>query len=231
MVQLPSFEELQTGAMLLVDKPLEWTSFDVIKKIRRKIKVKIGHCGTLDPLATGLLICCSGKMTKQIEKYQKQDKEYTGIVQLGARTPTYDLESEPEDFKPYEHITEEQIKNIVQEQFLGNIEQIPPAHSAIKMNGKRVYELARKGEEVKMKPRIVQINEFEITKVNLPEVHFRISCSTGTYIRSIANDLGAALDCGGYLKELRRTKIGDFDVKNAADIDTWMNHIITQDDE
>jgi len=221
MIKIPTQEELKEGAVLLVDKPLTWTSFDALNKIRRQMKAKIGHCGTLDPLATGLLICCTGKMTKRITEYQKQDKEYTGIIKLGAITPTYDLESEPTDFKPYEHLTEEEIKNATM-QFVGDILQVPPSHSAIQKDGKRAYELAREGKEVKLEPRAVNISVFEIVKIALPEIHFRVVCSTGTYIRSLANDFGAALGCGGYLHELRRTKIGDFDVANALSVEQWV---------
>jgi len=206
---------------MLIDKPLRWTSFDALNKLRRLMKAKIGHCGTLDPLATGLLICCTGKMTKRITEYQKQEKEYTGIIHLGAITPTYDLESEPEQFKPTDQLTEEQIRAATAE-FTGTIMQIPPAHSAIKKDGKRVYELAREGKEVKLDPRPVTITTFELTRIALPEVHFRVVCSTGTYIRSLANDFGAALGCGGYLQELRRTKIGAFSVDEALTVEQWV---------
>ncbi len=226
MKQLPNIETLKEGGVILVDKPYEWTSFDVINKLRKQLHVKIGHCGTLDPLATGLLICCTAKYTKRITNYQKLPKEYTGIIHLGATTPTYDLESEPGNIKPVDHITEEDIIKAT-EQFTGTIQQIPPAHSAIKKGGKRAYEMARAGKEVKLDPRTITISEFEITKIELPEVHFRVACSTGTYIRSLANDFGAALSCGGYLQELRRTKIGEFRVIDAAKIDelisTWKN--------
>jgi tRNA pseudouridine55 synthase len=220
---IPTTEELKEGAVILIDKPLRWTSFDALNKLRWLVKMKkIGHAGTLDPLATGLLICCTGKMTKKITEYQRQEKEYTGIIHLGAVTPTYDLESEPEQFKPFEQLTEDQIKEATAP-FTGDILQIPPAHSAIKQDGKRVYELAREGKEVKLDPRPVSIRIFEITKISLPEVHFRVVCSTGTYIRSLANDFGAALGCGGYLQELRRTKIGDYDVQNALTVEQWVN--------
>lgn len=221
MIAIPDQEQLKEGAVLLIDKPLRWTSFDALNKIRRLMKAKIGHCGTLDPLATGLLICCTGKMTKRITEYQKQEKEYTGIIHLGAVTPTYDLESEPEQQKPFDHLTEEQIREATLA-FTGDIMQIPPAHSAIKRDGKRVYELAREGKEVKLDPRPVTIMTFEITKIALPEVHFRVTCSTGTYIRSLANDFGAALGCGGYLQELRRTKIGAYSVEDALSVQEWV---------
>lgn len=219
---IPTTDELKEGAVILIDKPLRWTSFDALNKLRWLVKMKkIGHCGTLDPLATGLLICCTGKMTKKITEYQKQEKEYTGIIHLGAVTPTYDLESEPEQPQPFNHLTEEEIKAATAA-FTGDILQTPPIHSAIKKDGKRVYELARQGIEVKLEPRAVNIKTFEITKMNLPEVHFRVVCSTGTYIRSLANDFGAALGCGGYLQELRRTKIGAYSVDNALTVDEWV---------
>ena len=209
------FEE---GQVVLIDKPLEWTSFDVIRRIRHLIKVKkVGHAGTLDPLATGLLIICTGKYTKKINEYMAREKEYTGTFTLGATTPTYDLESKPENFKPFENITEEQI-GIATKSFLGEIMQVPPAHSAIKVDGKRVYELARRGKEVKLEPRKVFIKEFEITAIALPVVHFRVVCSTGTYIRSLANDFGEALTSGAYLSSLQRTRIGEFKIEDAFSI-------------
>src|SRR5215831_3988599 len=186
----------EQGKVLLINKPLYWTSFDAIRKIRNLIKIKkVGHAGTLDPLATGLLIICTGRFTKKINEYMAQEKEYTGTFTLGATTPTYDLESEPGNFKSIEHMTEEKIKNAVTH-FIGEIMQIPPAHSAIKKEGKRVYELARRGKEVKLEPRRVFVKEFEIRKIELPILHFRVVCSTGTYIRSLAHDFGAFLGCG-----------------------------------
>lgn len=220
----PTETEIKEGAVILIDKAYRWTSFDAINKVKRTTHAKIGHCGTLDPLATGLLICCTGKMTKQIEQFQKQDKEYTGVITLGATTPTYDLESTPENIKDYNNLTETMVKDAVA-QFVGDIEQLPPIHSAIKKDGKRLYELARAGKEVKPDPRRVLIHEFEITQIELPEVHFRISCSTGTYIRSLANDFGAALGVGGYLSALRRTKIGAFNVADARTVDQWMEFL------
>lgn len=192
------------------------------------IHAKIGHAGTLDPLATGLLICCTGKFTKKIAEYQQLPKEYTGIIHLGATTPTYDMESEPEDIKPYEHLTDEGIFAATK-QFTGIIQQVPPIHSAIKKDGKRAYELARKGEEIVLQPRTITISEFEITKISLPEVHFRVVCGTGTYIRSLANDLGEALGCGGYLQELRRTKIGSFNVEDALTPQQWKSYWFPDD--
>jgi len=190
------------GKAILIDKPLHWTSFDIVRKLRGLLQIKkIGHAGTLDPLATGLLIVCTGKFTKKINEYMGMEKEYTGTITVGATTPTYDLESEPENFKDFQHLTRETIEAMLP-QFIGTIQQIPPAHSAIKIDGKRVYELARQGKEVQLKARNVTISEFEITLVELPQIHFRVVCSTGTYIRSLANDVGAALGTGGYLSAL-----------------------------
>jgi tRNA pseudouridine55 synthase len=200
----------EQGQVILIDKPFEWTSFDVVRKIRYLTKTKkVGHAGTLDPLATGLLIVCTGKFTKKINEYMAQEKEYTGSITLGATTPTYDLESEPQNFQPIESITEEKIKEATKN-FTGPILQTPPIHSAIKKEGKRVYELARKGIDVKLEPRPVTISEFTITKIELPLVQFKVVCSTGTYIRSLANDFGETLGCGGYLSSLCRTRIGEF---------------------
>lgn len=209
--------ELLEGQVLLVNKPLKWTSFDVIARLRKIFKIKkIGHAGTLDPLATGLLIVCTGKFTKKINEYMGMEKEYTGTITLGATTPTYDLESEPENFKPFDQISKDALIAATVP-FTGNILQIPPAHSAIKMDGKRVYELARMGQEVKMQPRPVTISVFEITRIALPEVDFKVVCSTGTYIRSLANDFGASLGCGGYLSALCRTRIGPFALEDAKE--------------
>ncbi|RYZ50247.1 MAG: tRNA pseudouridine(55) synthase TruB [Sphingobacteriales bacterium] len=223
MKSLPGIEELKEGGVLLIDKPYKFTSFYAISKVRKMINAKIGHAGTLDPLATGLLICCTGKFTKKIMEYQQLPKEYTGVITLGAVTPTFDLESEPQDFEPYEHLSELIIHEATH-QFTGKIEQVPPIHSAIKKDGKRAYELARKGEEIVMAPRTVTISAFEITKISLPEIHFRVECSTGTYIRSLANDFGAALGCGGYLSSLRRTRIGSFSVEDALEPAAWRKH-------
>ncbi|MBE2231344.1 MAG: tRNA pseudouridine(55) synthase TruB [Chitinophagaceae bacterium] len=206
------FEE---GQVLLIDKPLDWTSFDVVRKIRNLVRIKkVGHAGTLDPLASGLLIVCTGRFTKRINAFMAQEKEYTGTFTLGAVTPTYDLESEPEQPRPFAQLTEEEIKNATH-QFTGEILQVPPAHSAIKVDGKRVYELARAGKEVKLEPRKLTIYTFEITRIELPEVDFRVVCSTGTYIRSLAHDFGQALGCGAYLSRLCRTRIGEFRLEEA----------------
>jgi len=188
------------------------------------MKAKLGHAGTLDPLATGLLIICTGKFTKQITAYQQLPKEYTGIIHLGARTPTFDLESEPEDFKEIAHLNELELIQAT-ESFTGEIMQVPPIHSAIKKDGKRAYEYARKGEELVLQARPITIGSFELTKIELPEVHFRVSCSTGTYIRSLAQDYGQLLGCGGYLQSLRRTKIGNFNVDHASSLEEWLEYI------
>ena len=218
-----TFEE---GRVLLIDKPLDWTSFDVVRKIRNTIKIKkVGHAGTLDPLATGLLIVCTGKFTKRINEYMAQEKEYTGTITLGATTPTYDLESEPQDFKFVNEITEEMIHEKTA-QFTGEIQQVPPIHSAIKQKGKPVYLLARKGIDVVLEPRTLTIHEFEITKIEMPVVTFKVVCSTGTYIRSLANDFGAALGCGGYLSSLRRTRIGQFSADDAMSVDQFVDQVI-----
>lgn len=208
----------ELGKVLLINKPLEWTSFDAVRKIRNLVRIKkVGHAGTLDPLATGLLIICTGKFTKRINEYMAQEKEYTGTFVLGATTPTYDLESEPVNFQSLEGITEEKIHQQTAS-FTGEIMQVPPAHSAIKKDGKRVYELARQGIEVKLEPRKILISEFEITAINLPVVSFRVVCSTGTYIRSLANDFGAGLGCGAYLGSLCRTRIGSFTLDQAMNM-------------
>ncbi|MEP6712624.1 MAG: tRNA pseudouridine(55) synthase TruB [Ferruginibacter sp.] len=214
-----SFEE---GKVILIDKPLHWTSFDVVRKIRNNLRIKkVGHAGTLDPLATGLLIVCTGKFTKKINEYMAQEKEYTGAITLGAVTPTYDLESTPQDAKDFSGITETQIFAATQ-QFIGEIQQLPPIYSAIKKDGVALYELARRGVEIELQPRTITIAEFEITAIELPVVKFKVVCSTGTYIRSLANDFGAALKCSGYLSELRRTRIGEYAVTNAVSIDEFM---------
>lgn len=210
---------------MLVNKPLEWTSFDAVRKIRNLIRIKkVGHAGTLDPLATGLLIICTGKFTKKINEYMAQEKEYTGTFTLGATTPTYDLESEPEKYKDISSISQEDIFNATK-QFIGEIMQVPPAHSAIKIDGKRVYELARQGKEVKIDPRKITIKEFEITKIEMPVVSFKVVCSTGTYIRSLAHDFGAALGCGAYLSSLCRTRIGEHKLEDAKTMSEWEEEI------
>ncbi|MEH6534922.1 MAG: tRNA pseudouridine(55) synthase TruB [Psychroserpens sp.] len=215
-------EDFQSGQVLLIDKPLTWTSFQAVNKLRWEIrqafnikKIKVGHAGTLDPLATGLLIICTGKMTKQIHTYQGQDKEYTGTFVLGSTTPSYDLETEIDQTFPTEHISEALIHEATK-QFIGDIEQFPPVFSALKKDGKRLYEYARAGESVEINSRTVRISEFEITKIDGQNISFKVVCSKGTYIRSLAHDFGKALSSGAHLSVLRRTKIGDFNVANAV---------------
>lgn len=207
------------GALILVDKPLKWTSFDVVNKIRWCLKptcgkIKVGHAGTLDPLATGLVIVCIGKWTKQIEMYMAQEKEYVASIRFGATTPSFDLETEPQGEYPYEHIDRELLDRVLK-QFTGTIRQVPPAYSAIRVDGVRAYEKARKGNELKMPVREVFVKELEVLGFNLPDLELRIDCGKGTYIRSLANDIGAACGSGAYLSELRRTGIGNFSVENA----------------
>ena len=221
-------EAYKNGQVLLIDKPLEWTSFQAVNKIRWHIKqrfqikkIKVGHAGTLDPLASGLLIICTGKQTKEIHLYQGQEKEYTGTITIGATTPSYDLETEIDNTFPTAHITKELIHDTTK-QFLGEIDQKPPIFSAIKKEGKRLYELARKGETAEIKSRKVTIDEFEITNINLPNIDFRVVCSKGTYIRSLAYDFGKALHSGGHLSALRRTKIGAFSVEKAKSIEDFI---------
>lgn len=208
-----------TGRVLLINKPFEWTSFDVVNKLRYKLKIKkIGHAGTLDPLATGLLIICTGRMTKRIEEFMGLEKEYTGKFVLGKSTPSHDLETEVTEVKDVSTLTEEQILGATHA-LTGNISQLPPMHSAIKIGGKRAYAFARKGQDIELKHREVEVKEFEITNIALPEAAFRIVCSKGTYIRSIARDFGNALGVGAYLTDLRRTRIGSFRIEDAISIE------------
>ena len=224
-------EDYKAGQVLLIDKPLEWTSFQAVNKLRWHIrqrfhikKIKVGHAGTLDPLATGLLIICTGKQTKSIHIYQGQIKEYTGTFTIGATTPSYDLETEVNKTFETAHITNELIHKTT-EQFIGAIQQQPPIFSAIKKDGKRLYELARKGETTEIPTREVTIDEFEITNIDFPKIEFRVVCSKGTYIRSLAYDFGKALNSGAHLSELRRTKIGDYAVENAESIDSFIEKL------
>jgi tRNA pseudouridine55 synthase len=227
-------EDFQSGQVLLIDKPLTWTSFQAVNKLRWEIrqafnikKIKVGHAGTLDPLATGLLIICTGKMTKQINTFQGQDKEYTGTLILGGTTPSYDLESEIDQTFPTEHISEEQIQSTTK-QFTGEIDQYPPVFSALKKDGKRLYEYARAGEAVEITSRKVTISTFEITKVAGVNIEFRVICSKGTYIRSLAHDFGKALNSGAHLSVLRRTKIGNYDVKNGVSPDDFIQSLSSE---
>lgn len=220
------------GEVLYFDKPLRWTSFAVVNKIRyhisRKLgvkKIKVGHAGTLDPLATGVMIICTGKATKRIEEFQYYTKEYIATLQLGATTPSYDLEKEIDATYPTEHITREMVEEVLQ-QFKGTIEQIPPAFSACKVDGKRAYDLARKGDEVELKPKTLVIDEIELLECNLPEIKIRVVCSKGTYIRALARDIGQALESGAHLTALQRTRVGDVrieDCLNPLDFKEWID--------
>ncbi len=227
-------EDFLNGQVLLIDKPLNWTSFQAVNKLRWEIrhtfnikKIKVGHAGTLDPLATGLLVICTGKMTKQINIFQGQVKEYTGTFVIGSTTPSYDLETEIDHTFPTDHITDDLILQTTQ-QFIGDIEQYPPVFSAIKKDGKRLYEFARAGEDVEIQSRTVSISEFEITKIDGNNLDFRVVCSKGTYIRSLAHDFGKALNSGAHLSVLRRTKIGDFNVDDALSPESFIKSLTTK---
>lgn len=224
------------GEVIFINKPLKWTSFDVVNRLRIIIrqalgihKIKMGHAGTLDPLAEGLLILCTGKFTKQIDDFQAQEKEYTGTFRLGATTPSFDLEHEIDNTYDYQHITPEMIQKAAAE-LTGDILQIPPVYSAIKINGRRAYKFARKEKELKLEPRPVTISEFEITGIEMPDVHFRIVCSKGTYIRSLARDFGQALQSGAHLIKLTRTRIGNFKLSDAYSLDDFVNLVKTSDE-
>jgi tRNA pseudouridine55 synthase len=211
--------DFEAGEVLLLDKPLTWTSFDVVRKVKGALRIKkIGHAGTLDPLATGLLILCTGKKTKEIDQIQAQEKEYAGTFRLGETTPSFDLETAVDMARPFAHLTDEQIRAATG-QFTGLIQQTPPIFSAVKVDGKRAYELARNGQEAEIKPKSVEIKTFEITRIELPEIDFRVVCSKGTYIRSIARDLGVALGCGAHLTRLVRTRIGEHRVEDAFSLE------------
>lgn len=219
------------GEVLLINKPLHWTSFQLVNKLRwlikRKLgikKIKIGHAGTLDPLASGLMIICTGKKTKEISQHQAAEKEYIATLKLGATTPSYDGETEETYFYPTKHISKELIISVCN-RYIGEIEQLPPIFSAIKVKGKKLYESARKGNKVEIKPRIIWINELEIINMDLPYIKLRVSCSKGTYIRSLAHDLGKAMNTGAWLCELQRTKIGSETIKNAIDINDFQQMI------
>ena len=224
-------EDFLSGQVLLIDKPLNWSSFKVVNHLRWAIrntfnikKIKVGHAGTLDPLATGLLVICTGKMTKEIDTFQGQIKEYTGTFTLGSTTPSYDLETKIDATFPTDHITETLIHNSTVH-FIGDIQQVPPIFSAIKKDGQRLYQFARQGEEVTIEPRTVNISEFEIVKIEGNKVDFRVVCSKGTYIRSLAHDFGKALNSGAHLSALRRTKIGDFRVENAISPEAFVEEL------
>lgn len=215
------------GELLLINKPYKWTSFDVVGKLRnsfKPLKLKVGHAGTLDPLATGLLIICTGKLTKQIDTFQAQEKEYTGTMILGATTPSFDMETEVDQEYPTAHLNDEQIYAATAT-FIGDIQQYPPAHSAVKVNGERLYVKARLGEKTELRLRNVTVSAFEITRIALPEVDFRIVCSKGTYIRSLVSDFGTAVNSGAYLSKLTRTRSGDFLLENAFEVQDLVAHI------
>ncbi|UOQ52754.1 tRNA pseudouridine(55) synthase TruB [Hymenobacter cellulosivorans] len=212
--------DFETGEVLLLDKPLTWTSFDVVRKVKNTLRIKkIGHAGTLDPLATGLLILCTGKKTKQIDLIQAQEKEYTGTFRLGQTTPSFDLETPVDAELPYAHITTEQLQEAARA-FTGLIQQTPPLYSAVKINGERAYEVARRGDTAEIKSKEVTIKEFELTGIALPDVHFRVVCTKGTYIRSLARDFGQHLGCGAHLTKLIRTRIGEYRVEDALTMET-----------
>lgn len=226
-----TLESLQEGQVILINKPLDWTSFDVVNKIKFALKkkigaIKIGHAGTLDPKATGLLILCTGKKTKEIESIQNADKVYTGSFFLGATTECYDTERPVNQTYPIADITTDDLLKCA-ETFVGEQEQFPPAHSAVKIDGKRAYSLARAGKEVVMKPKVITIKKFELTKIELPLIDFYVECTKGTYIRSLANDFGKRLDNGAYLAALQRTKIGNYAVENALTIEEFMEKIVS----
>ena len=224
----------QKGEIILIDKEINWTSFDVVSKLRNSIKkkldikkIKVGHSGTLDPLASGLLIICSGKMTKKIDMFSNMNKSYKGKITLGSTTPSYDLETKPNIFYPTDHVDEDLIINVAKK-FEGKIFQKPPIFSAVKKDGVRLYKLARKGINVNIKEREVVISSFKINEINLPEIDFTVDCSKGTYIRSLANDLGEKLKCGGYLSKLRRIQIGNFKLDEAYTINNFQEKILKQ---
>ena len=231
MIQFEEENDFQKGAMILINKPLNWTSFDLVNKIKFKIKhkfrykkIKVGHAGTLDPLATGLMIVCTGKYTKQIESYQAQVKEYIATIQLGATTPSFDLETEIDQEYPTEHITRELVDECLKG-FLGEIKQRPPDFSAVKINGKRAYELARQGQEVQIKEKILVIDEIEVLQFEENILKIRVVCSKGTYIRALARDIGKALQSGGHLIGLERTQIGEYRTENAIEIEDFIKRI------
>ena len=229
--------KFNNGQIILINKPVGKTSFEIVKNIRfflmkylKLNKLKVGHAGTLDPLATGLLILCTGKMTKKIESIQNQYKEYTGIITLGSTTPSFDLETEFDSLYDYSHVDKKLIQSI-KKKFLGQIDQFPPVFSALKKNGKRLYEYVRKGEKINIKSRKIEILEFDIKKVSLPNIHFRIKCSKGTYIRSIANDFGKSLNTGAHLSKLSRTKIGDYNISQSIKIEDFKDFYLSTSDD
>ena len=223
--------DFKEGALLLIDKPLDWTSFDVVNKIRYQLKrklnikkIKVGHSGTLDPKATGLLVICTGKFTKRLTNLQGLTKTYTGTIGLGVTTPSYDVETEVDERFPVDHITPDMLEE-TRKSFLGELQQLPPIFSAVKVDGQPLYKRARKGQTVEIKPRSVRIDEFEITHVQMPEVGFKVSCSKGTYIRSLAYDFGKACNSGGYLTSLQRTRVGEFSLEDAWSLDDFLQYV------
>ncbi len=231
MIRFEKEGDFKEGALIIVNKPLEWTSFDVVNKVRGAIrrvlnvkKIKVGHAGTLDPLATGIVVLCTGKYTKRIEEFQAEEKEYITTLKLGATTPSFDAEKEEDATFPYEHITEDYIREVLP-QFTGLIEQVPPMYSAVKINGKRAYRYARSGKEVELKAKQVEVKEIELLKFEGRFLHLRIVCGKGTYIRSIARDLGFAMDSGAYLTELTRTRVGHFTLEDSSSVAECMENI------
>mgnify|MGYP005721883333 FL=1 len=228
---MKTLNEFKEGKLLLIDKPLKWSSFQVVNKLRWEIKktfdikkIKVGHAGTLDPLATGLLLVCTGKMTKQIQELQDQKKVYSGTMTLGSTTPSYDLETDINQKFSTDHICENILRETTK-QFVGEIDQYPPLYSAIKKDGKRLYEYARLGQDIDIKPRKIFIESFNITKFQNQKVDFEVQCGKGTYIRSLANDFGKALNSGAHLSSLRRTKIGDFSINDAIKINEFVESL------
>ena len=226
------------GEVFYLDKPLGWTSFDVVKRIRGKLhhrlgikKLKVGHAGTLDPLATGVLIVCTGKMTKQIDELQAHVKEYVAEITLGATTPSFDLETPIDATYPTEHITREQVEQVLQQQFVGSIKQVPPSYSACKVDGHRAYKMARKGKEVELKAKELVIDEIELLNYSMPRIEIRVVCSKGTYIRALARDIGQALDSGAYLTALCRTRLGDVRIEDCITLDDFPQWLENQDVE
>lgn len=232
-IEPPSIRQIdfQAGSTLLVDKPQGWTSFDVVNKIRHRLRkitgikrIKVGHAGTLDPLATGLLILCTGKFTKKLTNFQGLDKEYTGTFRLGATTPSYDSETEIDNSFPFDHIDSDALEQ-ARQQFIGTIQQVPPMFSAIKVDGQPLYKRARKGEVIEVKARTVHLHEFELANIDIPNVDFRLLCSKGTYVRSLAHDMGQALNSGAYLTALRRTQVGEFRIENAWNLEELIEQL------
>lgn len=231
---MPKFKEhydFLAGEVLLFDKDLEWTSFDLVQRVRNTLcrrmgikKMKVGHAGTLDPLATGLMILCTGKATKQIESFQNQEKEYIATLKLGATTPSFDLETEEDSTGDISHVTQELLQEKLKK-FVGEIEQIPPVFSAVKVKGRRAFDYARNGEDLKLRPKNIVISNITIEKFKLPEVEIKVTCSKGTYIRALARDIGQELNCGAYLIQLRRTKIGAFDVNDAINVNFFLENL------